>query len=137
MSDREDERLRAAFAHLKANDRRRIPSFEASRQAPKALPIRTLWLVTGPLFAAAAVLVAVCGVSSSNDSERPRSASAPPIPVAVPSGMPASEPLAVRGADSLPLDFLLDDTFFSAKSTRAFLDHAPDFDSDFSKGSAR
>ncbi len=137
MSDPEDERLRGAFAHLKANDRRRVPSFEASRQAPKTRPIRTLWLVTGPLVAAAAVLVAFCGVSSSNDPDRPRLASAPSNPVAGPSVAPASGPLAVRQAESLPLDFLLDDTFFSAKSTRAFLDHAPDFDSDFSKGSVR
>ena len=133
MSDEEDVRLRAAFRHLKAHDRRRAPSFEASRSAPKRRPIRTVWLVSGPLLAAAAVLVAVCSAPSSDDTSRPtasapQSAATPRVP---PSELGAARP------DPLPLDFLLDDGFLSSKSSRSFLSHVPDFDSDFSKGSVR
>ncbi len=140
MSDEEDDRLRAAFRHLKAHDRRRAPSFEASRSAPKRRPIRTVWLVTGPLLAAAAVLVAVCSAPSSDDTSRPM-ASAPPTTAAGAPGAGPSPPSDARlGAarpDPLPLDFLLDDSFLSSKSSRSFLSHVPDFDSDFSKGSVR
>ncbi len=123
----DEARLREGFAKLRASDARKTPSFAAIRRAPgRSARAPVVWLVVAPLVAAAAILVAVCGIPSS------------PSPVA--SSAPAPAPpdpadLARVSRTTLapaPLDFLLE------MQGTAFLTAVPDFDSDpVTKGRSR
>ncbi len=130
MSEPDDERIRRAFASLRAADARRVPSFEALRRPPARRPVRPL-LVASPivaLMAAAAVFVAVCAPPT---HDRPTSTA-----VVVASARRATALSAPETSmpEPLPLDFLLDDTFSFSGSGRAFLARVPDFDSDPTRG---
>lgn len=125
MSEPDEERIRRAFASLRAADARRAPSFDASRRAPPRRPVRPL-LVASPIVAlvsAAAILVAVCAPPALDRPQR--------TAVVVASGPPSAD---TSIPEPLPLDFLLDDTFSFSGKGRAFLARVPDFDTDPSRG---
>ncbi len=125
MTD-EDLRLREAFRRLRSHDARRSPPFQAPTSEPRHRSSRghPLWLVVGPLAAAAALLFYMCGKEPSR----------PPLAASTP---PSEGPASARGIagaehDSAPLDFLL------SSPTTSFLGRLPDFDSDpVSKGLPR
>lgn len=96
----DDERLKAAFEKLRAEDARRAPSFEATRRKRRARV--SPWAIALPAMstlAAAAVFLVWCGTQTTS-SEPPRRATPPPPPPPV-LGM-------VIPKDDAPLDFLLE-----------------------------
>lgn len=126
----EDERLKQTFDELRAEDERRVPSFESVQK--KRRPKVSFLVVAIPIVTAAAALLLFV-----RTLERPMagavSAAAPPAresggehAVAAAAPPPAAPPMP--SGQEAPLDFLLEVSLFHG---------TPDFDTSFLKGSVR
>ena len=123
--DPDDAKLREAFGRLRAADAKRLPAFDHARRAPRVRPIRRVWLTAIPVLAAAAALMALCGV------EKPVELASHPEAPSMPSAPEAQKVVTTK--PSLPLDFLLE-TSSGPLDSLAFLAKVPTIDSTLEKG---
>jgi len=123
--DPDDAKLREAFGRLRAADAKRLPAFDHARRGPRVRPIRRIWLAAIPALAAAAAVVALCGL------EKPVELASNPPPPSLPSEPERQNIVATKPA--LPLDFLLE-TSSGTLDSMAFLAKVPAIDSTLEKG---
>jgi hypothetical protein len=127
MTDRDpdDTKLQEAFARLRAADTKRLPAFDHVRRAPRTRPIRRIWIAAIPALAAAAAVMAFCGVEKPVElASNPQAPAPPSAPV---------EQALVSTRPALPLDFLLE-TSSGPLDSLAFLAKVPAIDSTLEKG---
>lgn len=119
---RDDEKLGAEFAGLRAVDARRTPSFAALRKPRVVRPLRPALFAVIPLVASAAALLFVC--NGPEASEPPQTSAPSAVDVPLGGGFAVARP----ATSPLPLDFLLQTR---VASTDLGSVRAGSFDSDF------